>query len=125
MTIQKALDLADELKPNMMSRMVKIHFLEEIDRLIHEELIMTHEHTEEQETTPSYDVDTDGGTELLIPEPHDMLYVYFIMSKIDHLNQEIDKYNNDRAMFETEYEETSDWWTRTHHPLQRTREFRI
>ena len=125
MTIQKALDLADQLKPNMMSRMVKIHFLEEIDRLIHEELVMTHEHTAAEETVPSYDTDTDGGTELIVPSPHDMLYVYWLMSKIDHMNQETDKYNNDRALFEREYEETSDWWTRTKRPLQKTREFML
>lgn len=125
MTIQKALDLADQLKPNMMSRMVKIHFLDEIDKMIHGELVMTHEHTAAEETVPSYDTDTDEGTELIIPGPYDMLYVYWLMSKIDELNQETDKYNNDRARFETEYEQASDWWTRRRHPLQRTREFML
>ena len=120
MTIQKALDLADSLKPNMMSRQVKIHFLDEIDKLIHGELVMTHEHTAAEETVPSYDTDTDEGTELIVPGPYDML-----MSKIDELNQETDKYNNDRARFENEYEQASDWWTRKHHPIQRTREFML
>jgi len=125
MTIEKALDLADQLKPNMMSRQVKIGFLNEIDQLIWNELVMTHCHTEEEETKPEYDTDTDEGTELIVPTPYDMLYVYWLMARIDHLNQEIDKYNNDRALFDNAYEQASDWWTRTRMPVQKTREFRL
>lgn len=125
MTIQKALDLADQLKPNMMSAQVKIHFLEEIDQMIYEELVLTHEHTAAEEVRPEYDTDTDPGTELIIGSPYDMLYVYWMLSKIDHMNMEIDKYNNDRALFESEYEQASDAWTRKRHPIQRTREFRL
>ena len=125
MTIQKALDLADQLKPNMMSAPVKIAFLSEIDQMIWTELVMTHAHTDAEETKPAYDTDTDPGTELLIPEPYDMLYVYWLMARIDHLNQEIDKYNNDRALFDNAYEQASDWYTRTHMPIQKIREFRI
>ena len=125
MTIEKALDLADQLKPNMMSRQVKIGFLNEIDQLIWNELVMTHEHTEEEETKPEYDIDTDEGTELIVPTPYDMLYVYWLMARIDHLNQEIDKYNNDRALFDNAYEQASDMWTLTRMPIQKTREFRL
>ena len=223
MTLQKALDLADQLKPNMMSRQVKLAFLTEIDQLIYEELVLTHETDSrnvearfltgisgliEDELTleplqekadvvafidstrgkfheeilrkqaiipqsrvtflsnieallqakvegaedftkaqlvefledlkdaisadlesgiarPEYDNDSDDGTEMIIPSPYDMLYVYWLMAKIDHLNQEIDKYNNDRALFDNAYEQASDWWTRTHRPIQKTREFRL
>ena len=117
MNIQKALDLADQMKPNMMNREMKIHFLEEIDQLIHDEIIMKHEHTEEEETKPEYDKDTDPGTALLVPDPYSELYVYWLMSKIDLQNLEMDKYNNDRALFENAYETMSDWWTRNNMPL--------
>lgn len=125
MTIQAALDMADQLKPNMMSRAAKILFLNEIEQMIHEELIMRHAHTQEEETKPEYDTDTDEGTELLIPSPYDMLYVYWIMSKIDLLNQELDKYNNDRALFENGYQQAADWINRTRMPISRVREIRI
>ena len=125
MTIQKALDLADQLKPNMMTKPAKIGFLNEIENMIWQELVMTHEHTDAEETRPDYDTETDPGTELIIPVPYDMLYVYWIMSQIDHMNQEIDKYNNDMNLFQNKYEEASDWWTRQRMPLQKTREFRL
>ena len=125
MTIQYALDMADQMKPNMMQRKLKIAFLTEIEQMIHEEIIMKHEHEEAQKEKPAYDEDTDPGTELLIRDPYSMLYVYWLMSKIDLQNLEIDKYNNDRALFENAYENMSDWYTRTHMPLQARRHFRF
>lgn len=125
MKIQDAIDLADEMKPNMMSRETKIRFLNELDGMIHGEIVMKHEHTQAEEIKPEYDSDTDGSTELIVPAPYDMFYVYWLMTKIDLMNMEMDKYNNDRALFENGYEQMSDWWTRTRMPLQRTREFRI
>ena len=123
MTIQGALDMLDSMRPNMMERSVKISFLNNIEHLIHDEMVMRHEHTAAQETAPEYDDDTDGGTELLIPSPYDMLYVYWLMCQIDHVNMEYDKYNNDRTPFETAYDTAGDWYTRTHMPLQAGREF--
>ena len=125
MNIQEALDFADQMKPNMMSRQVKIAYLQEIDQLIYEEILLKHEHTQEQEVMPEYDTDTPDGTELLVPDPYSMLYVYWLMSKIDLLNMELDKYNNDRTLFENAYDTMSDWWTRTKMPIRQTGEFRL
>ena len=125
MNIQEVLDLADQMKPNMMDPRVKLKYLSEIEGLIHQEILMKHEHAEDEETLPVYTVDTDPGTELIVPAPYDMVYVYWLMSKIDLLNQEIDKYNNDRALFENAYDTMSDWWTRTKMPISTIREFRL
>ena len=119
MNIQEALDLADQMKPNMMSRQVKIAFLQELDQLIYKEILLKHVHTPEEEVLPEYESDDTGSTELLVPDPYGTeMYMCWLMSKIDLLNQEIDKYNNDRAMFENAYDTMSDWWTRTRMPLQ-------
>ena len=125
MNIQEALDFADGLKPNMMPAQMKIAFLQEIDQLIYKEILLKHEHTEEQEVLPEYDTDTDRGTELLVPDPYSMLYPYWLMSKIDLQNLEMDKYNNDRALFENAYNTMQDWWTRTYMPIMRNRQIRI
>lgn len=125
MTIQEALDQVDELKPNMMSRRLKIKYLSEIEQLIHGEIVMKHEHTEEQEIKPVYTEDSDAGTELIIPDPYSMLYVYWLMTKVDIQNQEDMRYNIDRAYFENSYETMSDWYTREHLPIAKTREFRL
>lgn len=116
MTIQEALDMANELKPNMMIESTKIRFLSEIEGKIFNEIIMKHEH--ENMDMPEYDSETDRTTEMLAPAPYDMLYVYWLISRIDHMNQEMDKYNNDRALFENAWGELSDYWTREHMPLQ-------
>ena len=125
MTIQEAMDLANQMKPNMMIPGTQIRFLSELEGKIHEEIVMKHVHTEEEETKPQYDTGSDPGTVLLVPAPYDMLYVYWLMSKIDLMNMEMDKYNNDRALFENAYDEMSDWWTRTKMPLQAAREFML
>ena len=125
MNIQEALDFADGLKPNMMPAQMKIAFLQEIDQLIYKEILLKHEHTEEQEVLPEYDTGTDRGTELLVPDPYSMLYPYWLMSKIDLQNLEMDKYNNDRALFENAYNTMQDWWTRTYMPIMKNRQIWI
>ena len=142
MTIQQAIDMADTMKPNMMPQDTKVLFLQEIDQLIYKEILLKHAHTAEEEVLPVYvtpadeeaadadeqeeeseeeesEEESDSGDdrELLVPDPYSMLYLYWLMSKIDLLNQEIDKYNNDRALFENAYDTMSDWWTRTRMPL--------
>lgn len=125
MTIQEALDIVDEMKPNMMSRKLKIKYLTEIEQLIHAEILMKHEHAEEQNTKPEYTEDSDPGTVLIVPDPYSMLYVHWLMSKIDEINQEDLRYNVDRAKFEQEYMTMSDWWNRTYMPIPFVREIRI
>ena len=125
MTLQEALDYTDAMKPNFMDRQLKVKYLTEIEQLIWAEIIMKHAHTEEQETKPVYTEETEPGTELMVPDPYSMVYVYWLMSKIDIQNQEDARYNIDRAHFENEYNTMSDWWTREHMPLQVTREFRL
>lgn len=125
MTIQECLDIVDEMKPNMMSRKLKIKYLTEIEGLIWSEIVMKHEYDLNAIQRPQYTEDTDPGTVLIVPEPYQMVYVYWLMSKIDMQNQEDDRYNVDRAHFENAYNTMSDWWTREHMPVQRHREFHI
>ena len=125
MTLQEAIDITDEMKPNMMKRGLKCKYLTEIEQVIHAEVLMKHEHAEEQEARPEYSEETDPGTVLIVPDPYSMVYVYWLMSKIDIQNQEDARYNIDRTHFENAYEQMADWWTREHMPIQNTREFRL
>ena len=125
MTIQEALDLCDEMKPNMMSRKLKIRYLSEIEQLIYDEIVIKHEHTEAEDVKPEYTENSDEGTVLIVPDPYSMVYVYWLMSKVDIQNQEDDRYNIDRAHFENAYETMSDYWTRTRMPRTGVREFRL
>ena len=116
MTINDAITLADSLKPNMMADTVKIRFLNEIEGKIFHEILMKHEHDDEMEC-PEYDDETERSTELLVGAPYDMVYVYWMICQIDHLNMEMDKYNNDRALFENAWGNFADYWNREVMPL--------
>lgn len=125
MTLQEALNLTDEMKPNMMKRNLKIKYITELEQLIHAEILMKHAHAEEEEAMPAYTEESDPGTVLLAPDPYSMVYVYWLMSKIDIQNQEDARYNIDRSHFENAYSTMTDWWTREHMPIMRNRELRI
>ena len=124
MTIQEALDIVDELKPNMMARKLKVKFLQEIEQKIHAEILMKHAHRRDQEAKPEITEESDPGTVLIVPEPYSMVYVYWLMYKIDVLNQEDARLNADYEHFRAEYLTMSDWWNRTFMPLTRVRELR-
>jgi len=125
MNIQEALDMTDRMKPNMMLRDMKIRYLQELDQKIYEEILLTHEHTAAEEVLPVYDDDSDPGTELLAPDKYAMVYAYWLMSKVDLQNLEMDKFNNDRALYEHAYNELFDWWNRTKMPVSRNRQLWI
>jgi hypothetical protein len=125
MTIQEALDQLDEMKPNMMSRRLKMKYLTEIEQLIFDEIVMKHEHDPELVEKPVYTEDSEPGTELIIQDPYSMVYVYWLMTKVDIQTQEDARYNIDRMHFENAYNTMSDWYTREHMPISKVREFRL
>jgi hypothetical protein len=124
MSIQEALDTLDEKKPNTMSPRLKMKALTVIEQLVHDEIVMRHEHTPEQEAKPVYTEDSDPQTELVIPDPYSEIYVDWLMCEVDRQNQEDARYNVDRALFDNSWGTMSDWYTRNHIPTQAAREFR-
>ena len=125
MTIQEAITKVDRQRPNHVKDEDKIAWLSELDGMIHKEIIMSHDHTEDQEAYDGYDGNTDLNMSLLAPFPYDDIYIHWLISNIDMVNLEIDKYNNDRTLFNNAYDTLSDYWTRTHMPKQKTRELRL
>lgn len=125
MTIQDCIDIVDEMKPNMMSRALKVRYLSEIEGLIWDEIVTKHEHGPELNAKPAYTEETDVNTVLIVPDPYSMVYTYWMMSKIDIQNQEDARYNIDRQHFENAYDTMSDWWTREHMPVSRVRQFSL
>ena len=126
MTIQEALDLTDEMKPNSMSRKTKVAFLNELEQMIWSEILMKHVHMPQQAIKPVYTEDTDPGKELLAPDPYaSEVYSSWLMAKIDRQNQEDERYNVDMSHFQSAYQTLCDWWNRTFKSIPRTREIRI
>ena len=152
MNIQEALDRIDMMRPNMMKKVFKIAALSELDGRIYHEIIQQHEDEEHQPMTlmeriiflspeqraaaeedesstttdfAGYTVETDPGTELLAPFPYDEIYTYWLAAKVDWQNLEMDKYANDRTLFNNAWKELDDYWTRTHMPKQKTRQIQL
>jgi len=127
----EAIQTADQMKPNMMSDELKIRFLNEIEARVHGEIIMKCEHTAEQEECPVYtlpdpgDTDPDPEPDMLVPDKYAMMYVYWLESRIDELNQEASKFNNDRTLFEVEWNNFFDSYIQEHKPLTAASHFHI
>ena len=125
MTIQDALTAIGKNKPHSFENSALIGWLAELDGMVHKELILTHEHTHEQESFTPYTGTTSTTTVLLVPPPYDQIYLYWLASKIDYFNLEYDKYSNDQTLFNNSYLTYSDYYTRTHMPLQNVAQFNL
>lgn len=67
------------------------------------------------EFTP-YTYDKDADQVLLIPDDHKGVYESYLFARIDYTNGEIDRYNNDAAMYEAAWHEYAAEYRREHRP---------
>lgn len=117
MTIKEAIDLLDELRPNAFDQVRKRHWLSNLDGQIHQDVILTHMHTPQQETFAGYD-DADDDTVLLVPAPFaEDIYNLYLQMMVDKENGEIRRYNQTATMFNAALSTYQDWYNRTHLPL--------
>ena len=118
MTIDKAIFLADELKPNQVERARKIEWLCRLDMRFYKEVMCRHEKDENvpDEFVP-YTQSTDRDTELLIQAPFDEVYRFYLEMQIDLANQELDRFNNSAALYHNAWGEAVRAYHREHKPL--------
>lgn len=124
MKIIEAITRLDALKFNTYTQTDKVEWLSGLDNMVKKHIIDTHEGAEDVIFT-GYDESTDLQTELLVPAPHDEMYLRWLEAQVDYHNGEYDKYNNAIIMFNTVYEAYQSYYTRTHLPLIRGRRFRF
>lgn len=116
MKLNEAIEKVDALKPNDYSKEDKIGWLSTLDSMIKREIIDTHKGAEGV-IFNGYDVDTSLETELLLPAPHDVMYLRWLEAQIDYHNGEIGRYSNSMAMFNSAYSAYAREYNRTHMPL--------
>lgn len=114
MTIIEAINGIDNIKPNNYSRAEKVRWLAKLDGMVKAEIIDTHEGGEDVVFNGYNDDDT--VVELLIPAPHDDIYVKWLESQIDYANNEYGKYNNSASAFNTAYASYARYYNRNHLP---------
>ena len=142
MTIQKAIDLADNLRPNGFTYTQKVEWLSKIDNQIYEEIFLRAKKNWKPETVEEeingevvtrevpgrivpvfefegYDERTPEDTELLCDSLYDNLYVDYLVSKYCLYNRENDAYNNYSMVFNAQYGQYEAWYRSKYEPIQR------
>ena len=126
MTINEAITLVDEIKPNTYDENIKIKWLSELDGRIFNDVIMTHEHdlVEDEEGNmvepkfTGYDENSENE-ELLIPDTYADIYRSWLIAQIDFANGEPDRFNNSIMMYNNSLKEYYDWYNRNNKPIQK------
>lgn len=121
MTVQEVLAKVDVLKPSRFDRPMKLTWLAQIEGQIFHEIVCTHESP--PILPPHIDKDCPPDYELIAPFPYDDVYVLWLECQIDYGNHEINKYNNDRTLFNNALMTLRDFWNRTYMPKERVHNF--
>lgn len=131
MTAQQAIERANEMKAgNAVSDELKLEWLTELDQRIYQDCVLTHLHDyryskwwyqNEQgkivfRPAPVYTQDNVGDT-LIAEAPDDVIYIYWLMAKIDLASEEEHRYNIDNNHFETAFSRFENRYHRTHTPV--------
>jgi len=115
MTIKEAIKKANEIKPNAFTRSVKFDWIKAFEgKVALDVFLMTIDQVDELRYTYPDDLDT----ELMIRDPHDDLYVLWLMVKIDEANGEYTKQNNTTQSFDWQYKNFVRWFARKYEPAQ-------
>ena len=115
MTIRDAITKLDDLQQNTYTNEEKIAWLSKVDTGVFNLVFKTHESASIDEFH-GYGMDTDLDTALLIPEPFEDIYMYWMQAQIAYNNAEYTRYNNAIALYNTEYAGYCNWYNRTHMP---------
>ncbi len=127
MTIREAIDRADTIKPNQYPDEIKIQWLSELDNRIYNDIFLTHEDNPYLDIEPPAEGEedqrlifpyTDDATTLLAEAPYDILYPSYLKAKMDEANEEMGKYQNSAAMYNSQYQDYTRWYNRCHMPIQ-------
>ncbi len=118
MTPEKAMEMADELRPNDLSAELKRQWLTDIENECVEHL----NRHENNSMDPWVCTEDEDETEMILSEPYEMAYVYKLMAEIDRAVGEYDRYNNDAQICNGYMEEWKAWFRRGHRPKQDRRQ---
>ena len=118
MTIIEAINRVDILKPNTYTPDTKIYWLSNLDGIIFEKIIKTHEGAEVSKFE-GYTAETPMDTKLIVSAPYEDIYIKWLEAQIDYANGEYGKYNNSITMYNTAYSAFEKYYNRTHKPISK------
>ena len=112
MTISAAIAACDRMRPNTFAYGEKEAWLRELEARIREEIVRTHEGAEAFLAGRAQ----EGEEGLLAPSPHESLYLFYLLARIDLMNGETARYNESAALFNAQYDAFSAAYNRAHRP---------
>ena len=121
MTIIEALNMADALKPNTYDQMTKIQWLSQLDLMVKHDVYDTHDVV--SPIFSGYNQDTPLDTVLLIPSPYDRVYQRWLDAQIDLANGEIDRFNASILLFNKDYTEFINDFSRKYRHKNKSQRF--
>lgn len=137
MRIEECINRVDATKPNQYGAEEKLRWLSILDASIKSDIIDMYEQPalvedmqivilEEGEEIPDEETGEftgytpdDMAKELLVPFPHDELYVAYLKAKIDEANGEGARYNNSASTFNSLLLDFEKHYNKTHTPKRR------
>lgn len=119
MTIIEAINRVDILKPNTYTPDTKIYWLSNLDGIIFDKIIETHEGAEVSKFE-GYTAETPMDTKLIVSAPYEDIYIKWLEAQIDYANREYDKYNNSIVAYNDAYTEYERHYNRTHMPIAKS-----
>ena len=117
MTIKECIDIVDNNKPNQYTIKDKVRWISLIEKTIIDEVLKTHEgYDGRYDDFTGYSEDKLSVT-LVVPFPHDQLYVEYLKMMIDKENGETARYNNSAASCNKYMSDYRKEYNKTHMPL--------
>jgi hypothetical protein len=113
MKICEAISQINSLKPNTYSDKQKIYWLNQLESMVKRLVIDTHEGGD-QIAFDGFNENTNVETQLFMPSPFDMAYIYWLEAQIHYANEDIDMYNSAILMFNATFSEYKADYKRNH-----------
>lgn len=114
MTLGKLIETITALRGQQYDTDIMVGWVNEIESQAVEEVINRAEGVQ-VDFTP-YEWKLDMEKELQIPDRFQDVYINYMFAKIDFMNQETERYNNDVAMQDAAWKAYAAWYIRTHMP---------
>ena len=116
MKLIEAITRIDKMKSNPYELSEKLTWLSALDGMVKAQILDTHRGGDALCALP-YTEETPDDTQLLIPAPHDQIYIWWLGAQMDYWSGEITRYNNAMALFNAGYEAFANQYHREHPPL--------
>ena len=122
MTIQEAISKFDSSCRNTIPTDTKIDWLSQLDSIIYNEIILTHEDSEQVNFCP-YSSKTPATTPLLVRDPYSDIYLKYLATKKDLFLADISRYNNDIMLYSAAYRDFENYYNSKHMPIRKVTHF--